>query len=832
MATPDHNEPNTQLITDIIGMNCNNCANTISRAINQLNGVQRVETTFADERSKIAFNPDIISPREIVATIQQAGFDVASKESHFIIGGMTCNNCALAITKALNKNPGVIAATVQFADETAAVRYLPSMIQANDLRTIIENAGYSILSTHADTSSGNDAAEEARQQDFSNKRLKLIVGAALSIAIMVLSMSHMFGIDDIPGLTLTQQHWLAALLTLPVQFWVGKDYYTGAWKAARMHNTNMDTLVALGSSVAFFYSLTVLLLGLDITQFPVYFESAAMIITLIMAGKYIESKAKAQTSQAVKKLMGFQSSTAMIIRDGEEVEIAINDVKLNDIVLIKPGEKVPVDGILIAGSSNVDESILTGESIPQLKQTGDNVICGSINQTGAFRLQATAVGKDTTLSHIIKLVQDAQSSRAPIQALADTIASIFVPTVIGLAIVTGIAWYLWLATPYFPQLNPIGTALMFIAAVLLISCPCAMGLATPTAIMAGTGAGAELGLLIKDAESLERSCKLTTILLDKTGTVTEGKPTVGEILASQMTVEELLFLAASAEKNSEHPLGAAIVEHAKAQGITLTDGSNFNSVTGKGLKLRVNGKNIAIGNRRLMQDEAFDLFPWEEQAQALESKGHTVIFIGVDQQLAGMISIVDPVKPSSASAIKKMQDMGLTVKMLTGDNRRTALAVADQVGIARHNVVAEVLPAMKADAVKDQQGSNQVVAMVGDGINDAPALAQADVGIAIGTGTDIAIETADIVIMQGDLLKIPQAIALSRRTLQAIKQNLFWAFAYNIAAIPVAAGLLVPLLGPTFRLNPAIAALAMAMSSLFVVTNSLRLRHFGNVNQS
>jgi Cu+-exporting ATPase len=592
----------------------------------------------------------------------------------------------------------------------------------------------------------------------------------------------------------------------------------------------MDTLVALGSSVAFFYSVAVLALGLDLKQFPVYFESAAMIITFILAGKYIEAKAKTKTGEAVRQLIGIQPNTATIISDASERVIAIDQVQCGDTLIVKPGEKIPVDGCVTQGNSTVDESMLSGESIPCQKSMGDKVIAGTINQTGAFQFRATAVGKDTVLAQIIQWVQQAQSSRAPIQALADYIASIFVPTVISLALIVGAVWYFFFATDYFPAMHPMGTSLMFMAAVLLISCPCAMGLATPTAIMAGTGAAARSGLLIKDAAALQRSCQLDTILLDKTGTVTRGSPVLGEIIAEGMDKNTLLQLAASAEKNSEHPIGQAIVAAAQQAGIELSDGTHFQTITGIGLMAAVDHKKIVIGNRSLIeqfQSESTvqskrDL---ESQAQALEANAHTVVFIAIDQRLAGIISVVDPIKASSAEAVRQLQTMGLTVKMISGDNQRTATAVARQVGIAEHHVIAEVLPAMKAAIVMQHQSRQCVVAMVGDGINDAPALAQADVGIAIGTGTDIAIETADVVIMQGDLLKIPQCIALSRQTLRTIKQNLFWAFAYNIAAIPIAAGILVPLLGAQYRLNPAIAAFAMAASSIFVLSNSLRLRH-------
>ena len=827
-TTHDNTIATQQLTLDITGMTCNNCANTVSRLLSQLDGVNSAETTFANGRSTIDFYAATIAPADIIAAIEQAGFGVTSTELHLSVGGMRCAQCATTLTEALEKTAGIIAATVSAANDSALIRFLPAMLHPSDIRTVINNTGYPVHSSNTGTLSGLDATEQARQQELADKRIKLTAGAILSLLVMVFSMGHMVGIDNMAGLTLAQQYWLAALFTAPVQFWIGKDYYLGAWRAARIRTATMDTLVALGSSVAFFYSLAVLLLGLDLNEFPVYFESAAMIITLILAGKTIESNAKSRSSDAVKKLIGLQPDTTTIIRNGQAITVAIDDVLTNDIVLVKPGEKIAVDGTVTEGSSHVDESMLTGESIAQLKQAGDTVIGGTINQTGAFRFVANAVGKDTTLSHIIKLVQNAQASRAPIQALADTIAAVFVPLVISLSIVVGMVWYISFATPLFPDQNPIGTSLIFVAAVLLISCPCAMGLATPTAIMAGTGAGAELGLLIREAAALEKSCKLNTVLLDKTGTVTEGKPALGEIITDTLSAQELLYLAASAEQNSEHPLGEAIVRYADNNGIAPGASTDFKTHTGKGLQVTIDNRQVLIGNRQLMGEHNVDSRPWEQRAQDLEAKAHTVVFIAVDATMAGIISIVDPIKDNSADAIKRLQSMGLTVKMLTGDNRRTANAVARQIGIAEHDVIAEVLPTMKSAAVKQQQTADTLVAMVGDGINDAPALARADVGIAIGTGTDIAIASADIVIMQGDLIKVPQAIALSKTTLRVIKQNLFWAFAYNVAAIPIAAGVLVPLLGTAFRLNPAIAAFAMAMSSIFVVSNSLRLRHFGH----
>lgn len=810
-----------KLVLDIHGMTCTNCANTISRVLAKLDGVSEAVTTFADQRSVIHYDPNKTGASQLVAAVATAGFEAITTNADLSIGGMNCGQCANSLTKAFEADTGVIAANVSFAAESARVQYLPSMLHLSELRQLIENSGYQLLAANTDTVSALEAADAARLEEQRDKRTKLTVGVICSAVVMLLSMGHMLGLPDFSG-----RWWLAAIFTAPVQFWVGRDYYLGAWRAARNLSTNMDTLVALGSSVAFFYSLSVLILGLDLNEFPLYFESAAMIITLIMVGKYLELRAKSHTGEAVRKLLSIQPSTARLWRNGEEISVDIDDVICGDTLIVKPGEKIPLDGEICEGESTIDESMLTGESLPLQKVSGDPVIGGTINQTGAFRFTVTATGKDTTLARIVTLVQQAQASQAPIQALADRIAAVFVPAVITLAIIVGFVWYQWLAQLFFPAINPLGTALIFSAAVLLISCPCAMGLATPTAIMAGTGVGAELGLLIKDAAALERSCKVNVILLDKTGTVTAGKPAVGEIINHGISAEELLYLAACAEQNSQHPLGHAIVSHAGDQGITLSATKNFSSITGKGISVEIDQRHVLVGNRSLMDDNNIAVDACSDQAQALEELGHTVMFIGVDNALAGAISVTDPIKPSSAAAIAQLTQLGLKVKMLTGDNRRTAAAVARQVGLSDDDVIAEVLPEMKSNAVKDQQNKGNLVAMVGDGINDAPALAQAEVGMAIGTGTDIAIETADVVIMQGDLMRIVDTIALSRQTLRTIKQNLFWAFAYNVAAIPVASGLLVPLLGPAFRLNPAIAAFAMAMSSVFVVSNSIRLRRF------
>jgi len=796
-------------------------------------------------------------------------------EANLPVAGMTCNNCANTISRSLRRLNGVVEADASYASERAHVRYDPAKVEISDIKRAVRDAGYKVI----DVAAGNeedqlDAEQAARNAEIADKWRKLSIGAVLSAIVMFLSMGEMLGLPlDFPG-----RLWLVAALTTPVQFWVGRDFYRSAWKALKNRTANMDTLVALGSSVAYFYSLVILLFKLDPMHYHVYFESAAMIITLILVGKYLEARAKGQTGAAIRKLLGLRAKTARILRGSgkraEEVEVPIDDVLVGDIVIVRPGEKIPVDGIVTEGQSAVDEAMITGESIPVTKAPNDHVIGGSLNKTGSFRFKATAVGKQTALAQIVKMVQDAQASRAPIQALADQVSAIFVPVVILLAIMVGIAWYIWGAPVYFPDQSRLGTSLIFMATVLLISCPCALGLATPTAIMAGTGVGAEHGILIKNAEALQKAGNINTIVLDKTGTITQGKPVVTEVVvrgkeqgaggkeqgAGSVAVlreqeaggeaADLLRLAASAERNSEHPLGEAIVEKAKADGLALSEPTAFDSITGQGIQAIVDDHEILLGNPALMAARGVYWEPLRADLERLQNEGKTVMIVAVHGEAAGLIAVADTVKPTSAEAIAALHHIGMRVVMLTGDNWRTAKAIALQVGLnPETEVAAEVLPGGKAEAVAEEQGaggraqgarskgqgagndsplatrhSPAVVAMVGDGINDAPALAQADVGMAIGTGTDVAIEAADVTLMRGDLRSVPQAILLSRRTLGAIKQNLFWAFAYNVAAIPLAAGVLVPFLGHSYQLNPMIAAGAMAFSSVFVVLNALRLR--------
>lgn len=851
-----------QLTIPLIGMHCANCANTIGRGLKRMPGIDEASVSYANERAVITYDPKQVTPQQMIDMVKELGYRAALAEIDLPVAGMTCNNCANTITRTLKRLDGVLDANTSYASEHTHVTYLPSMLELGDIQRAVRNAGYKVIETAGASEQAQvDAEQTARNAEIADKRRKLTVGAVLSVAIMVLSMAEMVGIPlDFPG-----RLWLVAGLTAVVQFYVGWDYYVSAWKALKNRTANMDTLVALGSSVAFFYSLAVLVLGLDPMHYHVYFESAAMILTLITAGKFLEARAKGQTGDAIRKLLGLRAKTARIVRQGEEVEIPVEDVLVGDIVVVRPGEKIPVDGRVENGASTVDESMLTGESLPVARQVGDPVIGGSINKTGSFRFEATAVGKQTALAQIVKMVQDAQASRAPIQDLADKVSAIFVPAVILLALAVGAFWFFWGAALYYHHESPLGVALIFMSTVLLISCPCALGLATPTAIMAGTGVGAEHGILIKNAEALQKASGINTVVLDKTGTITQGKPAVTDVIArgegrgateNQRSIvnrqlpmvnreaaanhaitqspihpislspeQELLRLAASAERNSEHPLGEAIVEKAKAEGLALREVQHFDSLTGRGIEATVDGRKMLLGSPGLMTERGIDLTGVQADVERLQDEGKTVMAVAADGALAGLIAVADTVKESSAEAIARLHQQRLHVIMLTGDNWRTARAIARQVGLNPDTeVAAEVLPGDKATAVRQEQGHGHVVAMVGDGVNDAPALAQSNVGMAIGTGADVAIEAADVTLMRGDLRSVPQAIELSRRTLRSIKQNLFWAFAYNVAAIPIAAGLLVPILGPQWQLNPMIAAGAMAFSSVFVVSNSLRLR--------
>jgi len=805
----------------VTGMTCTTCAATIEKGLAETPGVEQANVSFASEKASVEYDPSKVDLTKIRDTISQIGYGVATKKSIFPVGGMTCASCVARVEQALSSVPGVISANVNLASEKATVEYIESTEIAS-LRQAVKDAGYE-LSSEAETL---EDVTTAAKREIRAVRNRFIMAITLGALILILGFAPSF----------VGKPYLMWALATPVQFWAGWRFYRGAWGALKHRTADMNTLIAVGTSAAYLYSMVAILLpGLFVAagrEPALYFDTATLIIGLILLGRFLEARARGQTSEAIKKLIGMQPKTALVIRDGKEIEISVEDVQVGDLILVRPGEKVPVDGIVREGYSSIDESMITGESIPVEKKAGDEVIGASINKIGSFQFEATKVGKDTTLAHIIRMVEEAQGSKAPIQRLADVIASYFVPIVIGIAIITFIIWYFVGPAPAFTF------ALLNFVAVLIIACPCALGLATPTAIMVGTGKGAENGVLIRSAEALERSHKISTVLLDKTGTLTRGEPKVTDIIAiPSSSQDEVLHLAASAERGSEHPLAEAIVKAALEKNLKVAPASNFNAVPGHGVEASVEGKKLVLGNLRLIKDRGHSLNGLGEEAERLWSKGKTVMFLGIDSQVVGIIALADTLKPNAKAAVDALHSMGIGVVMLSGDNQRTAEAIAQEVGIDR--ILAEVLPEHKAQEVKRLQEEGEVVAMVGDGINDAPALAQADIGIAIGTGTDVAMETGDITLISGDLGGIVTAVSLSKRTMRTIKQNLFWAFAYNAALIPVAAGVLylafgntgVPsglhfILGNYGFLNPILAAAAMAASSLTVVSNSLRLRRF------
>jgi len=805
----------------ITGMTCTTCAATIEKGLSETPGVEQAKVNFAAEKAYIEYDPAKIDLSKIKGAISRLGYGTATRKSIFPVSGMTCASCVARVEQALSSVPGVISANVNLASEKATVEYIEGTELA-DLRRAVEDAGYK-LGLEAETL---EDVETAIQREMQAVKKRFIFAAVLAGIIMALMWAPSF---------LGKGYLLWALAT-PVQFWAGWRFYRGTWGALKHRTADMNTLIAVGTSAAYVYSMVAVLFpGLFAAgglEPHLYFDTSAMIIALILLGRFLEARARRQTSEAIKKLIGMQPKTALIIRDGKEIEIPVDDVGVGDLILVRPGERVPVDGIIRLGYSTIDESMITGESIPVEKKVGDEVIGATINKTGSFQFKATKVGKNTTLAQIIRLVEEAQGSKAPIQRLADVIASYFVPVVIGIAITTFVIWF------FIGPAPALTFAFLNFIAVLIIACPCALGLATPTAIMVGTGKGAEHGVLIRSAGALERCHQISTVLLDKTGTLTRGEPRVTDVIAlPSSSQEEVLRLAASAEHGSEHPLGEAIVRAALDKKLEVSPASDFKAIPGHGVEALVEGKRLLLGNLRLIADRGLSLNGLAAETERLWEKGKTVMFLGIDGEVVGIIALADTLKPDAKEALEELHRMGIKAVMLTGDNRRTAEAIAREVDIDR--VLAEVLPEHKAQEVKKLQEEGEVVAMVGDGINDAPALAQADVGIAIGTGTDVAMETGDIILISGDLGGIITAISLSKRTMRAIKQNLFWAFAYNTALIPVAAGVLylvfgqsgVPsglhfILGNYGFLNPILAAAAMAASSITVVFNSLRLRRF------
>lgn len=810
-----------QLILPVLGMTCANCVATVERNAKKVEGVNDAVVNFASEKVLLKYDPAVAQPEAVIERIHRAGYEVPTATLELPLLGMTCANCAGNIERALNKVDGVLEADVNYASEKATVNYIVGVTNRPELVAAVRMAGYDVVEAEAGEEL-EDAEAAARKAEIRHQQKRFIVGAIFTAPLLILSMGRDLGLLGLWSHA-NWVNWLFFALATPVQFYVGKDYYVGAYKSLRNGSANMDVLVALGSSAAYFYSVAVLIalsLGSTALGAHVYFETSAAIITLIVLGKVLEARAKGQTSEAIKKLMGLRAKTARVVRGGVEKDIPIEEVVVSDTIVVRPGEKIPVDGQVIDGRSAVDESMITGESLPVDKKVGDEVIGATINKQGLLTVEATKVGKDTTLAQIIKLVEQAQGSKAPIQRTVDRVAAYFVPFVIGVALLTFI---IWMATT-----GDLTLALARMIAVLVIACPCAMGLATPTSIMVGVGKGAEYGILFKNSAALEQAHKITAVVLDKTGTITRGELAVTDLVVSEETGDpeiELLRLAASAERGSEHPLGEAIVQEAQANGLALSIPAAFQAIAGQGISADVDGRKVLLGNMRLMQQEKVALNGLEPKAERIQNEAKTAMWLSVDGQASAIIGVADTIKDGSKDAVDELHKLELTVVMMTGDNQATAKAIAGEVGVDR--VMAEVLPGDKAAQVAQLQEEGMVVAMVGDGINDAPALAQADVGIAIGTGTDVAMETADITLMRGDLRSVPKAIKLSKATMRNIKQNLGWAFGYNIALIPIAAGILAPFdWAPDFlrQLNPILAAGAMAFSSISVVSNSLRLR--------
>ncbi|WP_225744978.1 heavy metal translocating P-type ATPase [Marinilactibacillus sp. Marseille-P9653] len=809
----------------IEGMTCASCAQTVEKAAKKVRGVTQASVNLATEKLSIEYDEPTFSVENLQKAVDNSGYEMVTQEGTtqtFAIEGMTCASCAQTIEKAVGKLSGVDKASVNLATEKMQVSYNPSAISVSDVTGAVSNSGYAAVLETTDTQD-NSRAEKREKKEKRMKQLLNRFGISIifTIPLLIISMGHMVGmplpnIVD-PMINAFNFSLLQLILTLPIMV-VSWEYFQKGFKSLFKGHPNMDSLIALGTASAFVYSLAATIgTGLGYGNFSdlLYYEVTGVILALHTLGLFLEERSKGQMSSAIEKLVNLAPKTARVIRNGVEQEITVDEVALGDVIRVRPGESMPVDGVVVEGRTSVDESMLTGESIPVEKEDGDEVIGASINKNGSIDYRATRVGSDTTLSQIIKLVEDAQGSKAPIARMADIITGYFVPIVIALAVLAGIAWLIAGQSGIF--------ALSVIITTLVIACPCALGLATPTSIMVGTGKGAEHGVLIKSGEALETTHNLDTIVFDKTGTLTEGKPIVTDILVTPLiTKENLLYYAASGETGSEHPLGEAIVQKSKEENMTLAKPDHFEAIPGHGIRVEIEGKDMYIGNRKLMLEQKIDLSSMEKESDRLADEGKTPMYLSVDGELAGIIAVADTLKENSMKAVKELRRRGVEVIMITGDNKRTAKAIAKQVGI--DSVLSEVLPEDKAEEVKKLQEAGKKVAMVGDGINDAPALAQADIGIAVGSGTDVAIESADIVLMRNDLTAVLTAIDLSHATLRNIKQNLFWAFAYNLVGIPVAMGLLYIFGGPL--MSPMFAAVAMSFSSVSVLLNALRLRRF------
>ncbi|ALM58035.1 heavy metal translocating P-type ATPase [Staphylococcus equorum] len=780
----------------ITGMTCAACANRIEKNLNKINDVDAT-VNVTTEKATVAYNPESTTIDDLTHSIEKTGYGVLTEKAELDVIGMTCAACSNRIEKVLNRDAGVEHANVNLTTENATIAYNPEMTSIDDLIKKIQKIGYDAKPKQAATEKSSQ-----KEQELKHKRTKLIISAILAAPLLLTMFVHLFGMQ-IPHIFMNP--WFQFALATPVQFIIGWQFYVGAYKNLRNGSANMDVLVALGTSAAYFYSLYEMIKWLNLTNYTphLYFETSAVLITLILFGKYLETRAKTQTTNALSELLNLQAKEARVLRNQEELMIPLNEVVQGDHLIIKPGEKIPVDGKVIKGTTSIDESMLTGESIPIEKVQNDNVIGSTMNKNGSITVEATKVGKDTALASIIKVVEEAQGSKAPIQRLADIISGYFVPIVVGIALLTFIVWITLVQTGQFEP------ALVAAIAVLVIACPCALGLATPTSIMVGTGKAAENGILFKGGEHIERTHQVNTVVLDKTGTITNGKPVVTDFDGD----DKVLQLLASAEKGSEHPLAESIVNYAKKNHIPFLEVAHFEAIPGHGIKATIDGKSLCVGNRKFMIEENIAINSAETQLSRFEQDGKTAMMIAIDSELKGTIAVADTVKASTSEAIQQLHDLDIEVVMLTGDNERTAQAIAKQVGI--DTVIAEVLPEEKASKIVELQDQGKTVAMVGDGVNDAPALVQADIGIAIGSGTEVAIEAADVTILGGDLLLIPKAMKASKSTIRNIRQNLFWAFGYNVAGIPIAAlGLLAPW----------VAGAAMALSSVSVVTNALRLK--------
>jgi P-type Cu+ transporter len=805
------------------GMTCAACVGRVERGLKNVTGVRLVNVNLATERATITFDPTRTTPALLLEKVKEIGYEPLTQILEFAVTGMTCANCVGRVERALKKVDGVLEGSVNLATERATVKLIPAQSSAAHLKRAIREAGYGVIETQSGETR-DDAERTAREREVLSLRSAVVFSAIFGVPLLLIAMLPMvwepaMNLQMILQPNMQIWNWIMLALAVPVQFGPGLRFFKNGWKALRSGSPDMNSLVMIGTGAAFFYSLA---LTINPEFFPssarhVYFESSAVVITLVLLGKYFEAIAKGRTSQAMKKLLGLQAKTARIIKNGAELEVPIDEVLNGDLIMVRPGEKIPVDGVVRSGSSFVDESMVTGEPIPVAKLEGGKLVGGTINQNGALTFTANAVGENTLLAQIIKLVETAQGSKPAIQGLADQVVAVFTPIVLGIAALTAIVWLI------FGGENALGLALVNTVAVLIIACPCAMGLATPTSIMVGTGKAAELGILFRRGEALQSLQETQVIALDKTGTLTVGKPVLTDFVVLEgFDRQHVLKLVASVERLSEHPLARAIVQAAQRQGMVLENPEQFENTPGFGVSAQVAGLKVQVGAERMLRQNGLDLSAFSSEVNRLGDEGKTPLYASVNGKLAAMIAVADPIKEGSLEAVRALHKLGFHVAMITGDNQRTAQAIGRQLEI--DDVLADVLPQGKAEAVKSLQARGQKVAFVGDGINDAPALAQADVGLAIGTGTDIALETADVILMSGDLRSVPNAIALSRATLANIRFNLFWAFAYNIVLIPVAAGVLYPLFG--WMLHPVLAGAAMGLSSVFVLTNALRLRGF------